>query len=57
MKILIVFQLNGKFATQSENNTFRLPFMHTAIQLEQFKIDTQQEKLLYVELFTIDAKV
>lgn len=31
--------------------------MHAAVQLEQFEIDTQQEKLLFVELFTIDAKV
>lgn len=50
-------QLNGKFATNSEDSSFRLPFMYTAVQLEQFEIDTQQEKLLFVKLFTIDTKV
>lgn len=50
-------QLNGKYAINSENNTFRLPFMFAAVQMEQFEINTQQEKLLFIELFTIDAKV
>lgn len=31
--------------------------MYAAVQLEQFEIDTKQEKLLFVELFTIDTKV
>lgn len=52
-----LLQVNGKFATNSENNTFRLPYMYAALQLEQFEIDTKQEKLLFVELFTIEAKV
>lgn len=49
--------MNGKFATNSENNTFRLPYMYAAVQLEQFEIDTKEVKLLFVELFTIEAKV
>lgn len=31
--------------------------MFAAVQLEQFEIDTQQEKLLFVELFTINTTV
>lgn len=31
--------------------------MHAVVQLEQFELDTQQEKLLFVELFTINAEV
>lgn len=50
-------QLNGEYATNSENNTFRLPYMFAAIQIEQFEINTQQEKLLFIELFTINADV
>lgn len=49
--------MNGKFSTNAEDNTFRLPFLYVALQLEKFEIDTQQEKLLFVELFTIDSKV
>lgn len=51
------FQLNGEYATNSEKNTFRLPYMFATIQMEQFEINTQQEKLLFIELFTIDANV
>lgn len=50
-------QLNGEYAANSENNTFRLPYMFAAIQMEQFEINTQQEKLLFIELFTINADV
>lgn len=53
----ISLQLNGEYASNSENNTFRLPYMFAKIQMEQFEINTQQEKLLGVELFTIDANV
>lgn len=31
--------------------------MYAAVQLEQFEIDTKEVKLLFVELFTIEAKV
>lgn len=31
--------------------------MHAAVQLEQFEVDTQQEKLLFVESLAIDTKV
>lgn len=50
-------QLSGEYATNSERNTFRLPYMCAAIQMEQFEINTQHEKLLFIELFTINADV
>lgn len=51
------FSLTGKYTTNPCENEFQLPVLYTAIQLEQFEIDTQQEKLLYVDLFTIDSKL
>lgn len=51
------FQLNGEYTTNTENNTFRLPYMFAAMQIEQFEINTQQEKLLFIEQFTITADV
>lgn len=51
------FQLNGKYTTDPCEHEFQLPLLYAAFQLEQLEIDTQQEKLLFVELFTIDAKV
>lgn len=50
-------QLNGKYTTNPSEHEFQLPLLYAAFQLEQLEIDTQQEKLLFVELFTIDAKV
>lgn len=50
-------QLNGKYTTNPCENEFQLPLLYAAFQLEQLEIDTQQEKLLFVELFTIDTKV
>lgn len=34
-----------------------LPSLYMGVQLEQLEIDTQQEKLLFIEQFTIDSKV
>lgn len=57
MNIRFYFQLNGKYSTDPNEHEFQLPLLYAAFQLEQLEIDTQQEKLLFVELFTIDAKV
>lgn len=51
------FQLNGKYSTNPLEQEFQLPLMYVAFQLKHLEIDTQLEKLLFVELFTIDAKV
>lgn len=57
LRVRFYFQLNGKYTTNPCEQEFQLPLLCAAIQLEQLEIDTQQEKLLFVELFTIDAKV
>lgn len=49
--------MNGKYETNDDEGSFRLPLMQTVIQLEHFELDTQQEKLLFVELLTINAEL
>lgn len=49
--------MTGKYTTNPCEQEFQLPLLFAALQLEQLEIDTQQEKLLFVELLTIDAKV
>lgn len=36
---------------------YQLPTLYTGLQLQHLEIDTKQEKLLFMEQFTIDSKV
>lgn len=50
-------QLNGKYSTDAADHEFQLPLLYLAVQFEHLQVDTQLEKLLFVELFTVDSKV
>lgn len=51
------FSLNGKFSNDTnKDQNFCMPSMSAAIQLDNFELDTQQEKLLFVESFTVESE-
>ncbi|XP_053684386.1 protein hobbit [Sabethes cyaneus] len=51
------FTVSGKFNNRNLSDEFRLPMFYIGTQLQQLEIDTLQEKLLYMEQFSIDAKL
>lgn len=51
------FKINGKFNTKTIMDEYQLPTLYTGLQLQHLEIDTKQEKLLFMEQFTIDSKV
>ncbi|XP_055610568.1 protein hobbit isoform X2 [Uranotaenia lowii] len=51
------FTISGKFQNRNIPDEFRMPMFYVGTQLQQLEIDTMQEKLLWLEQFSIDAKL
>lgn len=51
------FTISGKFNNRNVSDEFRLPMFYIGTQLQQLEIDTMQEKLLYLEQFSVDSKL
>ncbi|XP_021696070.1 protein KIAA0100 isoform X1 [Aedes aegypti] len=54
---LQTFTITGKFNSRNASDEFRMPMFYVGTQLQQLEIDTMQEKLLYLEQFSVDAKL
>uniref|UniRef100_A0A1Q3FY95 Putative conserved secreted protein n=1 Tax=Culex tarsalis TaxID=7177 RepID=A0A1Q3FY95_CULTA len=54
---LQTFTISGKFSNRNISDEFRLPMFYVGTQLQQLEIDTMQEKLLFLEQFSVDAKL
>ncbi|XP_058458931.1 protein hobbit isoform X2 [Malaya genurostris] len=51
------FTISGKFNNRNLSDECRLPMFYVGTQLQQLEIDTMQEKLLFMEQFSVDAKL
>ncbi|XP_055631118.1 protein hobbit isoform X2 [Toxorhynchites rutilus septentrionalis] len=54
---LQLFTVSGKFSNRNISDEFLMPMFYAGIQFQQLEIDTMQEKLLFLELFSVDSKL